>query len=94
MLLLLAPLLVGVAASTWLWGPFWGKQRRTASARRRLIVLACAILVALAVPAMFAIQAYFPILLGVQLMAGIVLTVVALLYALLPPQRFDEENAP
>jgi Na+/melibiose symporter-like transporter len=94
MLALLIPLLVGVAASAWLWGPFWGKQRTTASAKRRFFVLGFAILVALAVPAMFAVQAYFPILLGVQLMAGVVLTVVALLYSLLPPQRLDAENAP
>jgi hypothetical protein len=87
MTLLLIPVVAAFLASAWLWGPVWGEQRQVASGKRRLTVLIAAILVTLVIPALFAIQAFIPLIIGVWIVAACILTVVGLLYALLPPQK-------
>jgi hypothetical protein len=81
---------IGIIASTWLWGVAFGKQRLRASSVRLSVVRGAAGLVSVAATALFFLRDRWPPPIGVQagtIFIALVLTLAALLYALLPPQR-------
>jgi hypothetical protein len=88
---ILIPIAIAIAVSVWLYG-FPGKhQRLVASPRRRRIALGAAVVTAFVLTVAFFTRASWTPSLGAEsalrLFLGGVLLLVALLYALLPPQR-------
>ena len=89
-LLFLVPLGVGTGASTWLWGVVFGKQRLDAPPVRLRVVRGAAGLVAIGAAMLFFLRERWPHPLGLQAGAtfmALMLTLAALLYSLVPPQR-------
>jgi len=91
LLAVLIPIAVAIAVIVWLYG-FPGKhQRLVASPRRRRVVFGAAVFTGLVLPVAFFARATWTPSVGAEralgLFLGAVLLLVALLYALLPPQR-------
>ena len=89
-LLLVGPLGIGIIASTWLWGVPFGKQRLRASSVRLWVVRGAAGLVSVAATTLLVLRDRWQPPSGLQagtIFIALVLTLVAFLYALLPPQR-------
>jgi hypothetical protein len=87
LLLLITPFALGLLASSWLWRPFWGRQRDNAPKPRVRTIQGLVVLVACTSVALFVGRDHVPDPLGQQLMIGSVLSLVALLYSLVPPQH-------
>jgi len=91
LLAVLIPIAVAMSVSVWLYGSFGKHQRLVASPQRRRIVLGAAVVTALGLTVAFFTRSAWSPSLGAAgalgLFLGAVLLLVALLYALLPPQR-------
>ena len=87
----LIPIAVAIAVSVWLYGFPGERQRLVASTQRRRIVFGAVVLTAFVLTVAFFTRATWTPSVGADsalgLFLGAVLLLVALLYALLPPQR-------
>jgi len=89
---IVAPILLGIAASLWLYGWPSPKQRREALPGRRRLIMAATIATALLTTAVFFTRTrwvwrWVSQEVGLSIFVGLILLLVALLYAALPPQK-------